>query len=258
MLNDFLKEDQVITNIVLALYMPKNFVGIKIHKNRSSHGLALYVSGDRTITFDNGKTFYTKENDIVFLPKHSNYEVSSRNSGEVYCINFQCLEDKVYEPFIMHLNNADEILKSYQTAEKAWRKNKDGYLSLCKAELYKIIYALQSQQSLAYLPKSKQSLIQPAVEYIHKYYTDELISIEKLSGLCNISCDYLRKIFNNVYGCSPIKYVNNLKLKRAKELLASGMYSVSETAYMSGFSDLSHFSRFFKENVGVLPSDYLK
>ena len=62
--------------------------------------------------------------------------------------------------------------------------------------------------------------------------------------------------FEKLYGVTPIKYINALKLSRAKELLSSGMYSVSEAAYHSGFSDVSHFSRFFKEHVGVLPGEY--
>ena len=53
-----------------------------------------------------------------------------------------------------------------------------------------------------------------------------------------------------------MKYINDLKLKRAKELLISGLYSVSEAAVQAGFSDLSYFSRFFKENVGVSPNEY--
>ena len=64
------------------------------------------------------------------------------------------------------------------------------------------------------------------------------------------------QLFKKFYGVTPIKYINQLKLKRAKELLYSGMYSVSEAAYHSGFSDLSHFCRFFKKNIGVLPSEY--
>ena len=83
-----------------------------------------------------------------------------------------------------------------------------------------------------------------------------MISAEKLSELCGVSYEYFRRTFHRFYNCSPVKYINNLKLTRAKELLKSGMYTVSETAILSGFSDLSHFSRFFKANVGVLPSDY--
>ena len=83
------------------------------------------------------------------------------------------------------------------------------------------------------------------------------ISVEKLSKLCGFSYEYFRKLFHNCYGCSPVKYINDLKLKRAKELLSSGFYTISDTALQSGFFDVSYFSRFFKKNVGISPIEYL-
>ena len=124
------------------------------------------------------------------------------------------------------------------------------------SELYKILHEMRQTQDLPYLPETKQAIIQPAVDYIHKHYTKELINAQNLAKLCGISYDYLRQLFEKWYGVSPIKYINDLKLKRAKELLGSGMYSVSEAAYNSGFSDVSHFSRFFKANVGISPNEY--
>ena len=54
-------------------------------------------------------------------------------------------------------------------------------------------------------------------------------------------------------GVSPLAYINSLKITRAKELLLSGMYTVTEVAFMSGYSDISHFSREFKKSTGVSP-----
>ncbi|MBQ8232699.1 MAG: helix-turn-helix domain-containing protein [Lachnospiraceae bacterium] len=50
------------------------------------------------------------------------------------------------------------------------------------------------------------------------------------------------------------KYINNLKISRAKELLSSGMYTVTQAAEMSGYTDVSHFSREFKKATGAAPS----
>ena len=254
---EYLNANHIITNIVLAVFVPAGS-GNAIHKNRQSHGLALNCDGTKKYLFENGKVLIVKENDIIYLPKNSNYEVISIKPGGIYCINFQCLEEKTFSPFICHLSNPQEILNAYQSAEKAWRRIKDSREYKALSQLYKILYELKNLQHCSYLPKSRQSLIQPAIEYIHKKYTDELISAEKLSEMCGISYDYLRKLFEKFYGVSPIKYINQLKLNRAKELLNSGLYSVSDSAFQSGFSDLSHFCRFFKEHVGVSPSEYLK
>ena len=74
--------------------------------------------------------------------------------------------------------------------------------------------------------------------------------------MCGITPEYFRKLFKSFYGISPLKYINNLKITHAKELLASGMYSVTEAALQSGYIDMSYFSREFKKASGNSPKYY--
>lgn len=256
-MNNFLENKHVITEILLSTLVPAG-TGSITHKNRPSHGLALNMDGIKTYNFDGNNILTIRKNDILYLPKGSNYEVNSIMPGSVYCINFQILKDDNFMPFSIHVPNVDEILKCYQKSERAWTRSKDNREYKVFPELYKILCEIQALHTNPYVPQSKGAILKPAIDYIHKNYTNELINVQRLSKECNISYDYLRKLFKSVYGCSPIKYINNLKIKRAKELLSSGLYSVSETAFSSGFSDTSHFCRFFKENVGVLPSEFIK
>ena len=69
---------------------------------------------------------------------------------------------------------------------------------------------------------------------------------------------YFRRIFLRNFGISPIKYINNLKIDRAKDLITSGYYSISEAAEASGFHDNAYFTRKFKEATGVTPLEYKK
>ena len=133
-----------------------------------------------------------------------------------------------------------------------------GFQFLCKAELYKILNILQYNFFQPYAPSSREQLLAPAITYIHNNYTTDEIKVEKLSELCNISYEYFRKLFHIYYNCSPVKYINTLKLNRAKELLSSGFYNVSEAAEQSGFFEFSYFSRFFKKHVGVSPLEYMR
>ena len=254
-MKNFFSSFHVISKIVLAIFVPTSACDA-IHKNRPSHGLAFNCGAEVRYVFDDGTVCTVGENDIIYLPKHSNYKVYFNDEVKTYCINFQFADEEEFAPFVFHVSHSEEILKAYQNAEKTWIRAKEGREYRVLSELYKILYEMQKLNSLPYLPEAKRKLIEPAIEYIHKHYTDELINIEKLSELCGISYDYLRKIFEKLYGCSPIKFVNSLKLKRAKELLSSELYSVGEVAFLAGFSDVSHFSRCFKENVGVSPSEY--
>ena len=73
--------------------------------------------------------------------------------------------------------------------------------------------------------------------------------------------DYLRKLFQKEMGLTPLKYMTDLRMKKAKSMLAAAWarkYSVSEVAESCGFSDALYFSRVFKKYYGCSPSEFVK
>lgn len=102
---------------------------------------------------------------------------------------------------------------------------------------------------------SKQKMLSGVIDYISKNYTTENISVKKLAQIGNVSEVYLRRVFNSVYGTSPLNYINSLRLDYAQSLLKSGEYSVTEVCYMSGFNDISYFSRYYKKYFGISPQN---
>ena len=61
-----------------------------------------------------------------------------------------------------------------------------------------------------------------------------------------------------IYGLSPIQYYHRLKTNYIKALICENKHSLSQIAELSGFSDLNYFSRFFKKNTGLTPTEYKK
>ncbi len=55
---------------------------------------------------------------------------------------------------------------------------------------------------------------------------------------------------------SPVKYITQLRVEKAKELLITNRYKVSEIAEMCGFENVYYFSNVFKKQVGVSPKTY--
>ena len=255
-MNDFMEYDFNIDKILLACYVCKG-MGMRKHTDRQGHGLAFHMSGVKTYVFDDGTKITVKPKEIIYLPKHSTYEVTSSALGDCYAINFDISEEKSFHPFAVKIKNDVAALKHFKTAKKVWEKKYHGYAMKCRAELYQIIYNMQQEYFSQYLSNDKLDIIKPAVEYIHSEYTKQLISIEDLSFMCGITPEYLRKIFKTYYGTSPVKYINELKISRAKELLASGMYSVGEAALQSGYTDMSYFSREFRKSTDTTPKDYI-
>ena len=230
--------------------------GSVIHKNRKNHGLAFFSEGKNEYFFSDGTKIVVESGEIIYLPKGSTYKVSTIVPGKCRAVNFELSSDTVFSPFSMKAKNAMAVTEIFQRMKNVWEYKKSGYMARCKSELFSLIYTLQKEFHLDYIPKSKIKMIEKAVDYIHKNYSSVPISIDELSKMCEISPEYFRKIFKSVYGTSPVAYINTLKITRAKELLESGVYSVTESAYLSGFRDISVFSREFKKATGFSPSQY--
>lgn len=254
-MDDFMKYNFDIKDIVVVCYVSAGS-GTPVHKNRSSHGIVFYTGGKTDFTFDQTKTISIHENEIVYLPKGSNYTVRSHGKGGCYAINFQLFNDISFAPFKFKTKNQKGFIDLFKNTEQTWRLKNSGFEIKCKSLLYSILFDLRKEYEAGYISKSKISLISPAIEYIHTQYTKDNIDISYIAGLCNMSEAYFRRIFFKSFGISPVKYVNNLKIDRAKELISSGTCSISEAAAESGFHDDSYFSRKFKEITGISPSEY--
>ncbi len=250
---NFMKHDFIIDKIELACIV-KAGKGSMIHKNRASNGLALFLGGERTFCFDE-KKFKVTKNTIVYFPKGSNYVIKEREASDCYAINFQMPDNVFFEPFAFKIKNLNTYLENFKNSQKIWDKKSTGYFSKVKSELYSIIYNMQSEYLIPY---GNSSVIKPAIDYIHSNYYKENISVVHLASLCDISVVHLRNCFIKNFALSPVKYINFLKLTRAKELLESGMYTVGDACFLSGYNDESYFSREFKKSFKKSPKEYAK
>ena len=95
------------------------------------------------------------------------------------------------------------------------------------------------------------------VNYINQNY-DKRIAVESLCSICHFSPAHFRRLFLKHFGMSPLKYINKLRIEKAKELLAVEQCSVTECCERVGFTDISHFSTTFKKYVGISPYHYKK
>lgn len=251
-MNEFMNYNFNVEKIILACEVVGKSAS-PIHKNRQSHGL-VYFLDNHTYNFNDGTTLTVEKNEIVYLPKYSIYSVTTEN-GNCFAINFDFSDTKIFKPFVFKPKNLS-ILEHFKRAKRCWASKLPSFELKCKAELYNILYMMQSEFSANYINKDKLKIIGPAVEYIHHNYTNGVISIEYLSELCDVTPEYFRKIFKYFYGSSPLQYINNLKIERAKELLSSTLFTVSKVSELCGFIDASHFSRVFKKITGISPSHF--
>jgi YesN/AraC family two-component response regulator len=232
----------------------KGGTGTICHKNRKSHGIALFLGGERIFSFED-KKFKVLENTLFYFPKGSNYTIQLKTPSDCYAINFEMPDGASFEPFALKIKNVDAYLNSFQKAQKYMAINGAWAISKIKSELYNIIYNMQAEYNAPY---SKSNVIEPAINYISLNYYKESISVEFLASLCKISSVHLRSLFMKRFATSPVKYINNLKMARAKELLDSQFYSINDVCYLSGYNDESYFCREFKKHFDMTPSEYIR
>ncbi len=91
-----------------------------------------------------------------------------------------------------------------------------------------------------------------------EYHWQEAPHIEEICEDTGMTESQFKKSFKKIFGSSPYRHYQNYRMQRAKELLLTGRYTVSEVSFMLGYSDLTKFSKTFKKCLGLLPSQYIR
>jgi len=87
-------------------------------------------------------------------------------------------------------------------------------------------------------------------------HIEQNLTIHELAEMAYMHPNYFIRLFKQQIGVPPIQYITRKKIAKAKELLRSTQSTVGEIAQDLGFSDLYYFSKQFKKNVGLSPSDF--
>ena len=222
---------------------------------RPYHALSFRVVGDAVFTYGRD-TVRAATGDIVFVPAYCQYHLAAR-SERLFVIHFYA--DK---PLLEHIEKfspktAEVYRRYFETITDTWTKKEIGYEHECKYLLYKIIANMERELDRKLLCNHSGEM-QKALAYIHANFTDHELTVRKLAGYCSMSETYFRKLFIQTNGCTPLAYINALRLERAVELLKTKYYTVGEVSDKCGFSTPYYFSAFVKRKTGHLPAEFIK
>jgi signal transduction histidine kinase/DNA-binding response OmpR family regulator/ligand-binding sensor domain-containing protein len=103
-----------------------------------------------------------------------------------------------------------------------------------------------------------EKLIKKAIALVEENIAEPKFSVEDLSHELGMSRVYLYKKLLTITGKTPIEFIRIIRLKRGASLLQKSQMTISEVAYAVGFNSPRYFSKYFEEEFGVLPSEYLK
>lgn len=139
----------------------------------------------------------------------------------------------------------------------------DNELMLCylKELIVKLLqYDFLSSSPIASTPMQQRfenELLNEIIIYINeKVY--EQITIEEICHKFSISRSSLQTLFRNNLNVAPKQYISDLKLNKSKLLIKESLYTISEISSKLGFTSIHYFSRKFKQQFGITPTDYAK
>ena len=96
--------------------------------------------------------------------------------------------------------------------------------------------------------------IQSLCQYMEEHFAEN-VTLDELLSMTDFGKSYLLRSFTRQTGVSPYRYLQTIRLDKAKRFLEEGIAPI-DVAGMAGFSDQSHFTHFFKEFIGLTPKQY--
>ncbi|GAA0179935.1 hypothetical protein SH2C18_27200 [Clostridium sediminicola] len=101
-------------------------------------------------------------------------------------------------------------------------------------------------------------LIRSVLKYVNKNYKDSNINLNMIAANHNASPSYMSTKFKEQVGVNFIKYLNELRVKKAKRLLKDTSLKVYDISNKVGYEDVRYFSRIFRTYTGYTPTGYQK
>ena len=114
---------------------------------------------------------------------------------------------------------------------------------------------LRAAQMNSAISTAHSQTVVVAEQYIRGHLQEEL-SLGSLAAVCNLSPTYFHKIFTQLTGKTPARYILDCRIATAKTGLLSREFSLTELAEQCGFSSQSYFCYKFKQVTGMTPMQY--
>lgn len=236
----------------------------------------LFVLEGRVVLSHGVENLVVDQNEMTLLKKRRFYhiqKVMEPDSGHYRGILF-CLKDELIRTFLMDsekikakpengelrsgVHAMNDCLHTFiQSLDSYFKYNSEVHLGQFRLKLNEMLYYLGiGNESLFHQLIQFESNVQPDLQQIiEKYYTSA-ISLENLAAISGRSLSSFKRDFKRIYNAAPATWLRQKRLTKAKELLESTELPVSEICFETGFENVSHFSRVFKQYYGNSPTFY--
>lgn len=227
----------------------------------------IYISkGEGTFSSESAKNIeVTKGQAFILLPgQWHTYKPSLEKGWNEYYIGFEGeIIDRIFKNEFMGSNSQvlnvgvnEEIVNLYSTAIQVAKEDKKAAQQyLAGIVLHIIGLILSYSQNKNFEDKNTSPIIERAkVIMCENIYKN--IDAKEIAKNLSTSYSWFRKAFKEYTDYAPAQYFQELKIRKAKELLAETDLSVKEISYKLNFSSYEYFLSFFKKRTGLTPLEY--
>ena len=214
---------------------------------RHSDAFVTVLRGECHYEFDNGVSFTVTEGDVLYLSKGSGYFMNvTVDAYDVIFTDFRFAADvqRPSERFPSVSGDPAGIMRSLYSLPS------DTPVAVRLSLLYSLYGTVCATR------EEQPSGISKIKDEIDLYLSDPTLSVSALAEKMGVSEVYFRRLFAQTTGKPPSKYIRDVRVAHAKELLRCSSLTVSECATECGFSSLQYFCRTFKDVTDMTPSEY--
>lgn len=227
-----------------------------------------YITRGQGVFEDESGRYKVQEGSLMIVPKGKwhRYRPDQRTGWTENYIGFSGqLADHFFEQAallkqspIIHCGEREDFIDTYYKIFDLVKKEDPGFQQIASGLVIKLLgYMIAYKKQQQFSGKHIALIIQNVRFHLRQNIAAE-IDMKALAAEHNIGYTYFRKTFKDYTGISPHQYHLELKVMRAKELLLSTNKTIKEICFELGFQSSHYFSRFFKQKVGVSPSELRK
>ena len=174
-------------------------------------------------------------------------------------IEFTAREDSFPHRILsMKTERQAEIGELFREMCYQWTFHRETCRNACMSSLYSLLTMLENEQNTGDALDGKRELIAPSIRCIEENCCRENLSVGYLASLAGVSEVYFRRIFHVIYGISPSDFIRQVRIDRAKSLLAGDYGSIAEISETVGYTNIFYFSRVFRQSTGMSPTEYAR
>lgn len=237
-------------------------------RGRLDYQLLYVASGKAHFFFGEEEQIVSAGHMVLYPPRQEqHYEYYAKDKPEVYWVHFT---GGNVRNILKHFDIPVDGTVFYSGAPSAYQQLfkemihelqtcRVGYQELLEMYLRQIFLSIQRtrQEQKPTVNTFIQEEMDHAMRYFQEHY-NESIMIEDYAQSRGMSVSWFLRNFKQTTNTSPMQYVLNLRINNAVSLLESTNYNVTEIGAIVGYDNPLYFSRIFKKQKGVSPSDYRK